>query len=176
MSKQPTFKDREFFPAGTLIMRQGATPDYAYLIQAGKVSVYTEGAEGTVELARLEPGQIIGEMALVSNAPRAASIKAIEDTTLIVITPKIFKAKVESSDSMVQALMKMLMERVLSSNAAHEALQTSVSSIAKLGDSVREAYEDAVSSLSGEQKTKFQSEVQPKLDAFLKALEQFKQK
>lgn len=112
-----SYRDSQFIPKGTIVIREGAPADYAYLIQSGRMQVFVNTLDGEVEIATLGPGQFIGEMALMSKSPRTASVRALEDSNLIVITPVVFREKLDKSDPMIKAITKMLIERVLQANA-----------------------------------------------------------
>ncbi len=71
------------FPAGAVIFRQGDTADFVYVIVNGKVDVIREEAEGEKVIARLAQGDYFGEMALISNAPRTATVRAVTDVEVL---------------------------------------------------------------------------------------------
>jgi eukaryotic-like serine/threonine-protein kinase len=71
--------------AGELIIREGEAGDAAYIIVSGKCRAFrqTEGGEET--LTTMGPGDVFGEMALLLDEPRAASVQAEEPVTLLVL-------------------------------------------------------------------------------------------
>jgi putative peptide zinc metalloprotease protein len=72
--------------AGAAIVRQGDPGDECFLVHAGEVAVVTSaGTEQEYERARLGPGELFGEMAVLSGAPRAASVVATTDCQLMVL-------------------------------------------------------------------------------------------
>ena len=109
--------ERKFVPQGTKIIKQGEDAYSAYLIQSGRVRVYKKRGEEELELATLEVGDICGEMALIDdNNIRSASVEAIEDCNVIVITKAVFEDKLKNSDRTIQAIIKMLIKRMIESN------------------------------------------------------------
>jgi CRP-like cAMP-binding protein len=76
---------QERFPAGEVIIHEGDEGDKFYIIERGKVTVWRL-SEDEVEykIDELGAGQYFGEVALVSNAPRNATVRA--DTPLTVLT------------------------------------------------------------------------------------------
>ncbi|MEX2211068.1 MAG: MFS transporter [Gaiellaceae bacterium] len=64
--------------AGETIVRQGAPGDDFYLVRAGLVRVTVDGAAA----GELGPGEGFGEIALLRDVPRTATVEAVEDTTL----------------------------------------------------------------------------------------------
>lgn len=77
-------KVRRFAP-GAPIVAQGEDGKHAYVVVRGELTVVRkDGVSGTT-LAVLGPGAIFGEMALVSEAPRAASVRALRATEVLEI-------------------------------------------------------------------------------------------
>ncbi len=76
---------RKLFEAGTVIMREGDPGDAAYMIVSGKCRAYRniEGQEET--LAVMEPGEVFGEMALLLDEPRAATVVAVDRVVVLVL-------------------------------------------------------------------------------------------
>ncbi len=81
--------------AGELVIREGERGERFYLIARGKV-VVTAGAEER-PLAVLSDGDFFGEMALLSKAPRAASVRAIEPCTFLVLEKQRFQSLLAAS-------------------------------------------------------------------------------
>src|SRR5512139_689001 len=72
---------------GDRICAEGEMGEAAYLILSGRVQVSKFFELGTQHLLNeLHPGQFFGELALVEDVPRMASVDALEETTLLVIT------------------------------------------------------------------------------------------
>lgn len=69
--------------AGTKVITQGESGDNFYVIQSGVFDIYIRGASGDQKVGNsLGPGNSFGELALMYNTPRAATIKAVSDATL----------------------------------------------------------------------------------------------
>jgi len=77
---------------GKVIFRQGEEGDCAYFIHSGEVEVIRE-KDGTEELVdRLGKGQYFGEMALISNAPRNATVRSVSPVRLAILGKQNFLA------------------------------------------------------------------------------------
>ncbi len=166
----PIILERRFVPAGTLIMKQGEAGNSAYLIQSGSVEVTTAHEEKKIVLAKLEMGQIFGEMALIFDEPRVASVTALEDCNLIVITRQSFKQKLEKSDPTIRAIVQMFSQRMISAN---NAVINKKCDIADLVDTTRVIYQNVFSTLPRTQQRTFQNAVLPKLEDFMNAVKSF---
>ena len=69
------------------IIRQGTHGTSAFLIKKGKVEVYQEDAEGNKKvLAELKENDLFGEMAMISAVERSASVIALEDCEVAILT------------------------------------------------------------------------------------------
>ncbi len=68
------------FDSGTTILRQGSSAVALYLLLDGEVEVNREPEEGgrSVTLARLKPGDVFGEMAVLDDDTRSSSVTALE--------------------------------------------------------------------------------------------------
>ncbi|MCA9624253.1 MAG: cyclic nucleotide-binding domain-containing protein, partial [Myxococcales bacterium] len=75
----------ETYDTGQEIIREGDRGDRAYMIVSGRCEA-SRNADGEKEvLATMEPGEVFGEMALLLDEPRAASVVALEPTTVLVL-------------------------------------------------------------------------------------------
>jgi serine/threonine-protein kinase len=76
---------RRAHSAGDVIIREGDTGDAAYIIVSGSCRAFrhVDGREET--LTTMGPGDVFGEMALLLDEPRAASVQAVDDVTLLVL-------------------------------------------------------------------------------------------
>jgi len=76
---------RKTYKAGEIVVREGEQGDAAYMIIAGRCRAYRDASGVEETLATMEPGDVFGEMALILYEPRAASVVAVEDTTVLVL-------------------------------------------------------------------------------------------
>lgn len=97
---------------GEVFIRQGDPARAAYIIEQGRVEIYFEKQGQPPQVVGTRgAGTIIGEMALIDDAPRTASIRAIEDCKLIEITREDFTRRLNGSDPIMQMVMRVLMTR-----------------------------------------------------------------
>ncbi|XP_073700745.1 protein kinase, cAMP-dependent, regulatory, type II, alpha, B [Garra rufa] len=86
------------FSDGEMILRQGDSADCFYIVESGEVRIMIRSktqagrrSQEEVEVARCSRGQYFGELALVTNKPRAASVYAAGDTKCLVIDVQAFE-------------------------------------------------------------------------------------
>lgn len=75
---------------GETLFKQGDKGDTLYLIEEGSVAVSIKGEKQEQTVATLKSGDIVGEMALVTEEVRSASVKALEPTRLLALTKERF--------------------------------------------------------------------------------------
>lgn len=122
MTSDRIILERRFIAAGDVVCSQGDEAYYAYLLQSGRVRVYITHENAEKDLAMLGPGQIFGELALISDAhtKRTANVQAVEDCNLIIITRNAFKEKISNTDPTIAAVLEMLCDRICRLNYAYE--------------------------------------------------------
>jgi predicted acylesterase/phospholipase RssA/CRP-like cAMP-binding protein len=99
--------------AGEVICRQGDTGDGLFVVVSGRlrVSVAADSAERV--LYDLGRGAIVGEMALLTDRPRAATVRAVRDSDLLLLRVSSFRSLLERSPALVSAVMRLLIDRLL---------------------------------------------------------------
>jgi CRP/FNR family transcriptional regulator, cyclic AMP receptor protein len=95
-------------PAGKVLMRQGEHGAEMLVISAGRVRVERDGSQ----VAELDRGSWIGEMALLSEAPRNATVTALEPTTLFVVGHREFHSLMNSMPSVRDAVLECVADRI----------------------------------------------------------------
>lgn len=100
------------FGTGDVIIKQGDDGRNAYIIEEGRVEILLEQADGSMQLvATRGKGTIIGEMAIVDNQKRIATVRALETCTLLEITREDFTRRLESADAVLQMIVKVILMR-----------------------------------------------------------------
>lgn len=99
---------------GELVFAQGSVGQSFFVICAGSVRVFRTEGTGRRALATLEEGTFFGEMALLSEAPRSASVEgASEDTQLLEISASVLSELSSQHPTVAQALKKFCRQRML---------------------------------------------------------------
>jgi CRP-like cAMP-binding protein len=102
---------RRTFAPGELIIRQGDPAAALYIILSGRVIVEREIPGGCENLMEFGPHEFFGEVALIENAPRRVSVRALEETECILIVAWEFTALVRESPDVAEVLLKELIRR-----------------------------------------------------------------
>src|SRR6267143_512816 len=105
------------YAPGQDIVRQGDTGVGAFIIRSGKVDVPQDRGGKEPQIAKLGPGDVFGEMSLLDEFPRSATVRALEPTTALGIQRWHFRGILESHPQIALALLPMLTRRIR--NAEH---------------------------------------------------------
>lgn len=111
------FSESESFEAGEIIIEEGQSDDTLYVIRAGEVQVVHDGEV----LATLGAGELIGEMALIDNMPRSATVIAATDTILVPISGDHFYALLQKTPVFGTTVMHIISKRLRRAAGLQEA-------------------------------------------------------
>ena len=115
--------DKRRFKRGELIVEQGKKCDALYIILAGRARVVvTDRRAREVILATLQPGDYIGEMSLIDQAPHSASVEAEIQTDALVLGGHDFARCLLENHSTGAAVMRGLVGRLRSADRKIESL------------------------------------------------------
>lgn len=105
------------FKTGEILFRHGEVGNEAYVIVSGEAEVVTEGAGGEIVVATIGPNQFIGEIAILIDVPRTATVSALSDLTTLMITKEMFYSMVSEFPAVGIEIMRELAERLLRTTA-----------------------------------------------------------
>lgn len=106
---------KRYFASGTEIFHEGQDGRQAFLVEEGMVELDRLVGLKRTPFARIGPGGIFGEMAVIDSGPRTATATAIENTTCTVISERIFKYKLKIADPFLRALVRLFVSNLRSS-------------------------------------------------------------
>lgn len=122
------------FPRNALIVSEGDETDHMYIVREGRVKVFVSDEHGKeLVLNNHGPGEYFGELALLDDAPRSASVMTAEATKCSVISRRNFLAALSENPSIAMTLITQLSQRVreLTEHAKNLALVDVYGRIAK---------------------------------------------
>ncbi|NQV99029.1 MAG: EAL domain-containing protein [Rhodospirillales bacterium] len=101
----------ERFEAGQEIFRSGDPARNAYIIERGQVEVSFESDGEKIIIAILGKGELFGEMSMIDDAPRSATVTALEDTEVVVMQRSRFQRPIMAADPLMNMLMRVMVNR-----------------------------------------------------------------
>ncbi len=112
------FTFRRSFKSGDTIVEEGRTGNGLYIVLSGKVEVVKGIPAGRPQVvARLGPGEPFGEMALLGEWPRTASVRAVEDTECLGMDRWVFMHQVRREPELALKMMQVLAQRLAKTDA-----------------------------------------------------------
>jgi CRP-like cAMP-binding protein len=97
---------------GEALFREGEPASCMYVVRSGSVRIST----GTTVLEEIGPGSILGEMALIEDTPRSATVTAIDDCEIAVVDRHRFLFLVQQTPNFALNVMKVLSHRLREMN------------------------------------------------------------
>lgn len=104
--------DRVTYAPGQIIVRQGEAGDAAYVVLAGTAEVLVDSANGQIKVAEVEPNAIVGEIAILSNQTRTATVRALTSVETLRIRKDHFLRMLGDYPEMTVEIMRVLADRL----------------------------------------------------------------
>lgn len=121
--------ERVGFDPGKRLFRQGDPADAAYLIIDGHADVIIETRGGPVVVATLGPNEIVGEIGILSNVPRTATVCAKDRLITLRVSKEPFMRMLREFPNMAISIMQELAQRI---EAMNNQLSTALAEIKRL--------------------------------------------
>jgi len=143
--------------AGEVLLEEGTPGNDAYIVLDGEFEVVKKSDVQNIVIAVREPGEVIGEMALLDKTPRMATVRSVRDSRLLKIRGEIFQQLLAQRSSAAIAILHTVSERLrqneallrqnekmaalgtLSAGLAHE-LNNPASAVRRSTDQLRSAF------------------------------------
>ena len=104
--------------AGEDLFVEGDSGDRAYIIREGKLEILTASGGREVLIAVRHVGELIGEVALLQEAPCSATVRARVDSLLLAIEKEHFDAVVDRSPSALKSMLRTILARLRETQSA----------------------------------------------------------
>src|SRR5665213_2126594 len=116
---------------GSTLIRQDDPSDELFIVVSGALGVYLLIGEQERFLGRIGPGEVVGEMGLISGEPRSASVRCLRDAEVLAIAKKEWDAFAARHPGALLAITKTLISRLRAANSpgAHKAFERSLAII-----------------------------------------------
>ena len=112
------------FGNGEELFRAGEPSDCAYVIMEGEVEVMADTEAGEVVAVTLSKNELFGEMGVLSNAPRSASIRAKGDVKALRITDEAFLKLLRDNPDVALDVLRQLSDKLARSHKQFEDMQS----------------------------------------------------
>ena len=115
------------FEDGDVVFNSGESADFAYVIMDGAVDIVIETDTGPVVTGTLSQNQLIGELGLLNNAPRNATLITRGNLRAMKITGDMFFRMLRENADVALDVIRMLSNKLSQSHARVELLQKQLS-------------------------------------------------
>lgn len=102
--------EREFFDAGETLMRLGEHGSCAHVIMEGRVELLDRHGQ---QIATAGKGELLGELALITDRPRIATVRALEHTETMVVAKGVLQAQLRTNPIAAEKMIALLANRAM---------------------------------------------------------------
>jgi NTE family protein len=114
-------------PAGTILFKQGDVAFDIFIVTAGRLGILVDVGFGAQLVAQIRPGEVVGELAMISNEPRSATVVALRNTDVIRVSISAAERLMSSSPQLMLYMLRLLANRLKSTT--HGSLQQATKAI-----------------------------------------------
>jgi CRP/FNR family transcriptional regulator, cyclic AMP receptor protein len=104
---------KQMFKKGEIICEEGSTGREMYVILSGSADVFKTVNAEKVKLSTLKRNDFLGELCILLNMPRTATVEAAEDTEVLVIKQKEFIHKVQENPKFAVRMLTVMARRLV---------------------------------------------------------------
>lgn len=104
--------NQRHFKAGEVIFQEGEISHEAFFLVSGTVEISVKSGDGSVVLGRLGPGEIFGEMGMITDRPRSATARALDSTTVESINEAEFENAILAQPERMHSYLGTLFDRI----------------------------------------------------------------
>lgn len=109
--------DRVSYRPGEILFNQGDSADAAYVVLSGNADILVDTGSGQIKVASIEPNSIVGEIAILCDVARTATVKASEPLETLRIKKDPFIRMLAEFPEMAFAIMREIAERLTRTTA-----------------------------------------------------------
>lgn len=105
--------DKRSFSAQEVIFEEGSRSGVAYIVQSGRITLSRKTRNGfSKEIAVIGPGEIIGEVSLISNEPHSVTAIARESGSAMILTQADYQERLGRTDKVLAMILKSVVARL----------------------------------------------------------------
>jgi predicted acylesterase/phospholipase RssA/CRP-like cAMP-binding protein len=114
-------------PGGEILLREDDPPDALYVVASGRMQAFvTDGAAETL-VGEIGRGEVIGEMGILGDEPRSATVRALRDSNLLRFSKEMFVGFLHEHPEELFAITRLIIQRLrrsIRSGTASESVRT----------------------------------------------------
>jgi predicted acylesterase/phospholipase RssA/CRP-like cAMP-binding protein len=112
----------EWISVGTndVLMREGEDGDSLFILLSGRLRVFLPRDDHEIAVGEISPGEAVGEMAIIGDERRSATVRAVRPSTLVRLTRTGFERLEERHPNVMRHMAKLLVRRLRDVNAPRE--------------------------------------------------------
>lgn len=113
-AREALARDLRWFslPGGWTLFKEGEPGDALFVVVSGRLGVVTAAGGDSRLLAEIAPGEVVGEMALISGDPRSATVVAMRDTQLVRLDKAAFDRLALECPALMRSITALLVRRL----------------------------------------------------------------
>jgi len=105
--------ERVYLTSGETLIRQGESGDCMYLLLIGRLRAYVQRADGKeIVVGEVGRGEVVGEMALLIDEPRSATVRAVRDSELFRLSKEVFDRFSEKHPLVMKQIARVNLKRL----------------------------------------------------------------
>lgn len=116
--------------SGDVLMRHGDQGDAMYFLVHGRLAALVESEDGPRMVGRISPGGVIGELALIGNTPRLATVVALRDSELLRLSKEDFERVTDAHPATLRALSATIVQRLAERSTVARATSRTIAVLA----------------------------------------------
>lgn len=101
-----------YFQPGDIIIRQGDRADFVFSLFEGNADVLVDD----VEVGQVGEGEVLGALAVLTHAPRSATVRARDRCSVVKVPKEQFKTLIRSNPTMIHGLLKDMARQIINLN------------------------------------------------------------
>ncbi|MFH1823706.1 MAG: cyclic nucleotide-binding domain-containing protein [Candidatus Firestonebacteria bacterium] len=96
-----------------ILFNEGDAAESMFIVKKGTIKVLKMGYLGEIVIVQINPGEFVGEMAVIDGSPRSATVKAVVDSELLELASEKFNLLKKENPQIAMKIMDLLL-RILS--------------------------------------------------------------
>jgi CRP-like cAMP-binding protein len=121
---------------GECIVYEGDPSEYLFIVQEGRVEIAYDEADRTTRMVVLEKGEIFGEAALFSRAPRSANVRAVGDARVLTLDRQVLLRRIRENPLMALEILRSMSRRLQAMEDVVKGIRAESGSPITSGDKV----------------------------------------